>query len=71
MKTKIFERRSNMEDTKYYFKLLRPFFFFPIWYSDWHFSLDLVYRKIERKKEEAKEEREKYFRREVITINKH
>ena len=26
---------------------------------------------IERKKEEAMEERRKYFRREVITINKH
>jgi hypothetical protein len=70
-KVKITEVRSNMKDTKYYFKLLRPFFFFPIWYSDWHFSLNLAERDIEIKKRKAREERELYFRREVITIKKY
>lgn len=67
-KVKVYEEHSNMEDTRYYFKLLRPFFYFPIWYTDWEYSLDLVERKIERKKLEAHVEREKYFLREVITI---
>ena len=70
-KEKIIEKRSNMEDTKYYFKLLRPFFFFPIWYSDWQYSIGSVERDIEKKKKWAKEEREKYFRREVIQIKRH
>lgn len=67
---KIKEVQYNTKGTRYYYKLLRPFLFFPIWYTDWEYSLELAKIGIEREKKKAKKAKEKYFRREIIKIQK-
>jgi len=69
-KVKIKEVRSNKESTKHYFKMLRIFFFFPIWYSDWYYSMSTVEADIKRNKCVANEKKRDYFQREIVTVIK-